>query len=182
MIDLGNSPLPEADLERHLGPATKKVLQILLDCKIVNEESRLDLIQDAWMHRRGLQDSAVALGHISQSEFMRVSAEEWKLPLIDLSKISLPQSIMLVAETFALEHLVVPFGKRDSFVEFAITAPVESVTEHIVLLTGLRAKCFLAMPSDIIRAIDALYNSPLAVGTRRPEIVVGKRPLQIIEC
>ena len=49
-----------------------------------------------------------ALGLISQAEFLRISMEEWKLP-------------------------------------------VDSVVEHMVLVTGLQVKCYLAMPSDIIR-------------------------------
>ena len=167
---LENCPQSESELENRLGSSAKRVLKVLLGRNLVGTDFQLKLAQDAWVHRRGIQDSAIALGFISQGELLSVLADEWKLPIIDLSKLDIPTSVVgIVPERFARKHLVVSFGRGESLVELAITAPAPDVEDEIQLLTGHRARCSLAMPLDILRVIDSAYDDTPRAGSKRPE-------------
>ena len=91
---------------------------------------------------------------------LKVLSEEWQVKAVDVSQMELDKEVVgIIPEAVARRHHAVPFAKEESVLFVAMADPKDFfVSEDLHLRTGLDIQAYLAMPWDILGAIDAAYG------------------------
>ncbi|MBL7646653.1 MAG: HDOD domain-containing protein [Candidatus Hydrogenedentes bacterium] len=104
----------------------------------------------------------IALGHLTQADFLKFLARQPGIASIHLSGYSIPAPVLqLVPAEFARKHEVVPMDTMGSVLTVGMAFPLDaSVIRDLEALTKLRVKALLVVPEAIQVALDKYYPAP----------------------
>lgn len=112
--------------------------------------------------RRRFGEMLVALGYCSEEDVTRCLAEQFDLPIVDVSKIS-PKSkaFRLISGSFALNRLVLPIEMKDGCLICVVSDPVDiQTTDDLRARAGVPLQLSLAPTSQLRAAIQKAYRLP----------------------
>ena len=100
------------------------------------------------------------LGYVSEEAVLSLLAEQAGVEKISLDGYPAePESLRLVAESFARAHKVVPLFTKDNCLTIAIADPFDiMVISEIERLTDLLVDAKAATETDILKTIDRFYG------------------------
>lgn len=102
----------------------------------------------------------VLLGYVDETQVTQCLAEQYQLPVADLSSLSpTPEALALVSSSMALTRLFLPVAVDDDAFYSVISDPIDlELTDRIVMETGRRLSLALASPRELYLAIARHYG------------------------
>ncbi|MBI5630168.1 MAG: Flp pilus assembly complex ATPase component TadA [Elusimicrobia bacterium] len=106
------------------------------------------------------QQAVLDLNFLGKPQLLKCLAEEWQVKAVDLNQMDVEIEIAkIIPEAVARRHLAIPFAKEENALFIAMADPLDFfVSEDIQLRTGLEIKPYLAMPNDILAALNGAYG------------------------
>jgi type IV pilus assembly protein PilB len=107
-----------------------------------------------------LQDSLVRLGYATGEEVMRALAQQHRHDFIELSEISIPESVIeLVPESVARENAILPLAEEDGLLKVIVSDPEDFDTiEKLRFILNRKVEIALAPRENILEAINRYYG------------------------
>ncbi len=113
----------------------------------------------------GLPVETIILQHnfASEEQIAKAKAAQLGVGFIKLSDRSItPEIINLIPELVARRYKILPFDKQEGYLDVAMADPLDlQVSQFIEKKAGMRVRRFLALPNDIISAINDQYSQNL---------------------
>jgi len=126
-----------------------------------------------------LGEALVKTGACPQKAVSRGLAKQYGLPFADLSNKILPKELIaLVPKEVAIEHKVVPVGKKDGKLFVAMSDLDFMALDNLRFLLNQPVECAIATPEDVAEAIDSYYrltgNLGEVLGDNPDGVTVGR--------
>jgi type IV pilus assembly protein PilB len=138
----------------------KTVLEILKERNLLKEDELKKADDQAKKDNKTLQQVIVETNLMKKPKLLKVLSEEWQVKAVDVSQMELDKEVVgIIPEAVARRHHAVPFAKEESVLFVAMADPKDFfVSEDLHLRTGLDIQAYLAMPWDILGALDSAYG------------------------
>ncbi|MBI5242871.1 MAG: Flp pilus assembly complex ATPase component TadA [Elusimicrobia bacterium] len=138
----------------------KNVQEILRERKLLGEEQLKQAEAQAQKANITLQQALIELKLMEKPRLLKALSEDWQVKAVDLTQMDIDKEIAsIIPETVARRHIAIPFAKEESVLFIAMADPKDFfVVEDIQLRTGLEIQAYLAMPWDILAALDTVYG------------------------
>jgi len=138
----------------------RTVQEILAEQKLLNEEQIKQINGDCGKSGKSFQQSAIDLNLLKKGVLLKALSQEWQVKAVDLQQMEVDQEIAkTVPEAVARRHVAIPFAKEENVLFVAMGDPRDFfVSEDLNLRTGLEIQPYLALPHDILAALDAAYG------------------------
>ena len=155
----------------------KTVLEILTERKLLTPDQLKQAEADSKKANKTLQQSILDLNLMGKPQLLKCLSEEWQVKAVDLNQMDVdPDVVKIIPEAVARRHLAVPFAKEESVLFTAMADPRDFfVSEDIQLRTGLEIQPYLALPQDIMAALDAAYGRGEGAAMNRLMADVAKK-------
>ncbi len=142
----------------------KKTIQdLFLESKLLDEKQLEQVLAEIKKTSQPFQQVVVDLGFAKKKDALSLLSREWNVQGVDLAEIQLdPDVVRIIPETTARRQQLLPFAKEDNLLSVALVNPKDFfVIEDIRLRTGFEVKPFVALPKDILEALNKVYGSDL---------------------
>ena len=138
----------------------KTVAEIFTQRQLLTAEQLKSADDNAKKNNKALQQSAIDMGLISKTALLKCLSEDWQVKAVDLTQMEVDQdTAKIIPEAVARRHVAIPFAKEESILFVAMADPRDFfASEDIQLRTGLEIQPYLAMPQDILGALDSAYG------------------------
>lgn len=141
--------------------AVTDLKKILVEGKILKQEDVEKLEKEATEKKQSLANYLVIRKIIVEEKLATLISNFLKVPLVDLTKLKIPQEILkIIPEPIARRHHVIAFKKHDGELELAMTDPEDLQTlEFIRKKTGFVVKPNLATKTGMDYALSQYHSS-----------------------
>ena len=155
----------------------KTVADILAERKLLSAEQLKSADADSKKGNKTLQQAILDLKLMGKAPLLKCICEEWQVKAVDLNQMDVETEIAkIIPEAVARRHLAIPFAKEESVLFVAMADPLDLfVSEDIQLRTGLEIQPYLALPQDIIAALDVVYGKGEGAAMNRLIADVAKK-------
>ncbi len=138
----------------------KTVAEVLAERKLLDEEQLKKVAAEAAKSAKSFQQAAIDAGLIGKAQLLKALSEDWQVKAVDLLQMDVDvETAKIIPEAVARRHVAIPFAKEESVLFVAMADPRDFfATEDIQLRTGLQIQPYLALPTDILSALDAAYG------------------------
>jgi type IV pilus assembly protein PilB len=138
----------------------KTAKEVLAEKNLVTAEQMAKAEEQAAKEKKPYQQVLVEQNVLTKQQLLKALSDEWKVKAVDLSMMEMDKEmVQLIPETVARRHIAIPFAKEESILFVAMSDPKDIyVQEDIQTRTGLDVQSYLALPQDIIAALDAAYG------------------------
>ncbi|MDD5628381.1 MAG: ATPase, T2SS/T4P/T4SS family [Elusimicrobia bacterium] len=138
----------------------KTVAEILGERKLLSEEQLKTADADAKKNNKTLQQAIVDLKLLGSGQLLKALSAEWQVKAVDLGQMDIDVEIAkIIPEAVSRRHHAIPFAKEESSLFVAMADPRDFfVIEDVQLRTGMEVQPYLALPQDIIAALDHAYG------------------------
>jgi hypothetical protein len=139
---------------KHLG-------KVLLKRQVLGEADLASALSDGGTE--ALASKLIARGLVKEADVLRGLSEQFGVPAVDLERVGIDTTHLVVPADFAKQHKVLPLFADDERVLVAMLAP-----DDLVVLTRLAAVTrraptpYVALPLPLHRAIDRAYAAARA--------------------
>ncbi len=138
----------------------KSAAEILVERGLLDADKAKLAQADAAKTGRAFQQSALELKFVEKGPLLKTLSEEWEVKAVDLAAMGVDaETAKIIPEAVARRHSAVPFAKEENVLFVAMADPRDFfVAEDIQLRTGLDVQPYLALPQDVLAALDAAYG------------------------
>ncbi len=138
----------------------KTVTEILKERKLIDEKVLDEATVKAQKEDKPVQQVIVEDKLMKKPKLLKVLSEEWAVKAVDLSQMEPDEEVVqIIPEAVARRHQAIPFAKEESTLFVAMADPKDFfVSEDIHLRTGLEVQAYLAMPWDVVDALNVAYG------------------------
>src|SRR3989338_8716675 len=111
----------------------------------------------------GLDKALIEKGLINEKEYLVMLVKELHIPFINLSKYRIDPRLMdVIPERFARKHRIIPLSRLEKTITVAIADPLDIFAiDDLKTLTSHEIDVVMCTDSDILKALDNFYGSPL---------------------
>ncbi len=109
---------------------------------------------------KSFQQTLLDAGLIKKGPLLKALSDEWQVKAVDLTQMEVDaETAKVIPEAVARRHAAIPFAKEENLLFVAMADPRDFfVSEDIQLRTGLSVQPYLALPHDVLAALDAAYG------------------------
>jgi type IV pilus assembly protein PilB len=138
----------------------KTVVEIIAERKLLSDDKMKEADAHSKKNNATLQQSILDLNFMGKAQLLKALSEEWQVKAVDLNQMDIETEIAkIIPEAVARRHHAIPFAKEESVLFVAMADPRDFfVSEDIQLRTGLDIQPYLALPQDILAALDNAYG------------------------
>jgi type IV pilus assembly protein PilB len=141
---------------------SKRIGELLIREKKITRE-QLDAVLAEQMRqgdREKLGTLLVQKGFLSQDDLVQFLAKQFALPVIDLTQLEVPQSLLdLIPGNIARKYEIIPIAKEGSTLQVAISDPSNIFAlDDLKFLTGSNIQLFLSDENGLKNALDRIYS------------------------
>jgi type IV pilus assembly protein PilB len=138
----------------------KTVVEILRGRDFLTQEQLQQAEAQAQKGGVSVQQAIIELKFMEKPRLLKALSEEWQVKAVDLTQMDVEkETASIIPETVARRHIAIPFAKEESVLFMAMADPKDFfVIEDIHLRTGLDIQAYLAMPWDVVTALDTVYG------------------------
>lgn len=138
----------------------KTVQEILREQGLLDDKVLAAAAEKAKKEDKTVQQIIVEDKLMKKPKLLKVLSEEWQVKAVDLSQMEPDEEVVsIIPEAVARRHQAIPFAKEESILFVAMADPKDFfVSEDIHLRTGLDVQAYLAMPWDVVDALNAAYG------------------------
>src|SRR5688500_8262946 len=106
--------------------ATDRIGDLLVREGLITAEQLTSALQDARQNNTRIGYSLIKLGFIAESELTRMLARQYRVPAVDLERVTVdPKIIKLVPADLAHKHLVLPLRRVGRTLTLAMANPID---------------------------------------------------------
>ena len=129
--------------------------QLVLDAKLVDSQKLAAAEAAAVTSDRPLSQILVDQGLLSDAQLGQIIATAIKVPLVDLSKQTIPEALYnLIPERLAHRYQVIAFARDTSGIKVAMADPTQTtVLQQLAKKTGAKIYAYYATDADISTAL-----------------------------
>ncbi len=100
---------------------------------------------------------------VSSENIAQAKSQLWNIPFVKLEGKAIAVDVLnLIPEPVAKRYKLIPFGKSNEQVWVAMADPLDiQVIQFVEKKSGMRIKPFLALPDDILKAVNEQYSQSL---------------------
>ncbi|MEO2034591.1 MAG: pilus assembly protein PilB, partial [Planctomycetaceae bacterium] len=115
--------------------AQRKLGQILIDLGYLNDDQLWDILEEQKQSPGEIIGQlAVRMGQVTQEQVTEALAEQWGMPVVELSETNiLPNVLEIVPETMAEIYKIMPISLKDNVLTVAMADP-----QNVAALDDLR--------------------------------------------
>lgn len=141
--------------------ATADLKKLLTDRQILKEADFAALEKEAAAKKQNLANYLVVRKIIPEEKLASLVSEYLNVPLVDLTKIKIPQEVLkVIPEPIARRHQVIAFDKKKNELDLAMLDPEDLQTrEFVKKKTGFLVKPFLATKTGMDYALSGYHSS-----------------------
>lgn len=142
-----------------------RILQTLVEEHKINQVALEEALMPQKSGRaRSFGRILIDKGFINDKTLLTVFIKETGLPFMNLNKFKVDPSLVdVVPEKFARQYKMLPIAALHGTITVAVSDPLDAVmVNDLQNISGRSVTMFLALESDIIRALDALYGTGIA--------------------
>src|SRR4051794_12566372 len=134
--------------------------EILLRKRVISQDQLNEARQVSKNQNTSLPETIIKLGYASGEEVMRALAQEHGREYIDLTEVTIPESIIeLVPESVARENSILPLAEEDDALKVIVADPYDIDTvEKLRFILNRRIEIALAPRDKILEAINKYYS------------------------
>jgi type IV pilus assembly protein PilB len=163
----------------------KRLGAMLIEAGLLGEQALRVALKEQQRWGGSLGRTVVEMKLVSETDLVRVLADQLKVAPVDLDALEIPQSVLAhVTADFADLHAVIPYAQPMKFLDVAMTDPTNTtVLDELRTRTKLNIRPALAGPKMLERAIGKYYGRgfsrfygdiPLALDEVGPDLLVEK--------
>ncbi|MDP3741449.1 MAG: GspE/PulE family protein [bacterium] len=140
---------------------TTDLKKILVDQKIIKADDFDQLEKEADGKKQSLANYLVIKKIIPEDKLAELVSGFLKLPIIDLTKVKIPQDVLkIIPEPIARRHQVIAFRKKEKELDLAMIDPEDLQTrEFVKKKTGFVIKPYLASKTGMDYALSQYHSS-----------------------
>jgi type IV pilus assembly protein PilB len=137
----------------------RRLGDLLISAGLINEEQLKTTLEQKHPGQK-LGAALIERGYISEQQLIDALSEQLLIPQVHLAGIVIDQSAAkLVDQDFARRNELIPYKKKGSQLYVAMANPLDLFAiDDLQMMTGFQVTVSLALPSEIIRTINQLYN------------------------
>ena len=160
----------------------KTVPEVLAERKLLDAEQLAKVTAEAAKTGKSFQQAAIDAGLIGKAPLLKALSEDWQVKAVDLLQMDVDAEVAkIIPEAVARRHVAIPFAKEESVLFVAMADPRDFfASEDIQLRTGLEIQPYLALPTDILSALDASYGRGEGEALNRLMSDVAKNEAQAV--
>lgn len=148
-----------------LMPNSLSISKLLLEKKLINEDAFKKIELEFANSGKPEEDIIRELNLVNEKEVAKAKGELFKIPFIDLNETgAAPEVLQLIPRSVAERFVLIPFSispdGRSLSVAFADPLDLEAA-EFVEAKSGKQVKPFIAVKSEIKKAIDERYSQSL---------------------
>ncbi len=138
----------------------RNVVDILLQKKILTSDQASQVKVEQINTGQNVEKIILDKGWATEKQLVEARAEMLQLPYVDLSGLAIPTDILAkIPESVARHYTLIPIRLEDEELQVAMKDPLDlQVVEFLEAKTGNKIRPVLAVPEDILRAINQNYN------------------------
>ncbi len=138
----------------------KTVSEVLVERKLLDAPQLAKVAAEVAKSGKNFSQAAIDAGLIGKAQLLKALSEEWQVKAVDLLQVDVDAEVAkIIPEAVARRHVAIPFAKEESVLFVAMADPRDFfASEDIQLRTGLEIQPYLALPTDILSALDAAYG------------------------
>ncbi|HAH08322.1 MAG TPA: hypothetical protein DCM05_17655, partial [Elusimicrobia bacterium] len=138
----------------------KTLSEVLVERRLLTREQFQAAEAAAQKSRAFIQQAVIDMNLISKTQLLQCLADEWQIQAVDLSQMKVDvETVKIIPEAVARRHLVIPFAKEETALWVAMADPHDFfVSEDLHLRTDIEIRPYLALPQDVLAALDAAYG------------------------
>ncbi len=139
----------------------KQLGKVLLKRQVLGEADLASALSEGGTE--GLASKLIARGLVKEADLLRGLSEQFGVPAVDLERVGIDTSHLVVPAEFAKQHKVLPLFADEQRVLVAMIAPDDLVVlTRLTALTGRSPTPYVALPLPLHRAIDRAYAAARA--------------------
>jgi type IV pilus assembly protein PilB len=160
----------------------KTVSEVLAERKLLDAEQLAKVAAEAAKSGKTFQQAAIDAGLIGKAQLLKALSEDWQVKAVDLLQMDVDaETAKIIPEAVARRHVAIPFAKEESVLFVAMADPRDFfASEDIQLRTGLEIQPYLALPTDILAALDAAYGRGEGEAVNRLMTDIAKNEAQAV--
>ncbi|MBI4375210.1 MAG: Flp pilus assembly complex ATPase component TadA, partial [Elusimicrobia bacterium] len=161
----------------------KTVIEVVTERKLLSPEQIKQAEEEARKSNKVFQQAVLDLNLLGKSQLLKCLSEEWQVKAVDLNQMDVDEeTAKIIPEAVARRHFAIPFAKEESVLFVAMADPRDFfVSEDLQLRTGLEIQPYLALPVDVLAALDAAYGRKEGELVSRLVAEVAKKDEQTLE-
>ena len=138
----------------------EKLTKILLDRKIVDQESLQKAIAVQKEKNKPLSDILVEMGLVTKNDLMVILSQELGIPPMNLSRYKIdPEVLRLIPKKTAKHYKILPVSKMGTMLTLAMADPLNIFAiDDIKSLTGFKISPVITTDKDIQDAVSKYYE------------------------
>ena len=138
----------------------KTVSEVLAERKLLDAEQLAKAAAESAKSGKSFQQAAIDAGLIGKAQLLKALSEDWQVKAVDLLQMDVDAEVAkIIPEAVARRHVAIPFAKEESVLFVAMADPRDFfASEDIQLRTGLEIQPYLALPTDIMAALDEMRS------------------------
>ncbi|MDP3541105.1 MAG: ATPase, T2SS/T4P/T4SS family [Elusimicrobiota bacterium] len=160
----------------------KTVSEVLAERKLLDADQLKKAADESARSGKSFQQAAIDAGLIGKAQLLKALSEDWQVKAVDLLQMDVDaETAKIIPEAVARRHVAIPFAKEESVLFVAMADPRDFfASEDIQLRTGLEIQPYLALPTDILAALDASYGRGEGEALNRLMTDVAKNEAQAV--
>lgn len=155
-------PIPQDNLQgTQYRQDNKSLTDKLLEQGIITLEQAKSINEQVISTGKSVEEIVLSGLFIDQSRITEAKSVIYKIPYIDLSKISIPVSVLQkVRSDLAQKYKAISFEDAPEYVKVAMMDPLDvQATNFIATVIGKRVEAYFADPSSIQKFLDTKYGA-----------------------
>ncbi|MCO7175620.1 GspE/PulE family protein [Sporolactobacillus kofuensis] len=137
----------------------RRLGDLLVDSGMITPEQLNSTLEQKEASQK-LGDALIERGYISEQQLIDVLSLQLNIPQVHLANIVIDhQTVNLVDQSFSRQNELICYKKADNILYVAMANPLNFFAiDDLQMMTGFQVNVALALPSEIISAINRLYN------------------------
>jgi type IV pilus assembly protein PilB len=150
----------------------KRLGEMLVEAGVLSEQGLRMALNEQKRWGGTIGRTVVDMKLVSESELVRVLAQQLTLPTVDLDNLDIHPTVLdLVPAELADHHCIVPFAQPMKFLDVAMADPTNlGIIDELRIRTQLNIRPYLAGPKMIERAIAKYYRRIFGKALRRSDV------------
>ncbi|UCC95492.1 MAG: PilZ domain-containing protein [Candidatus Omnitrophota bacterium] len=154
----------EEKLKVDMKGRTRKIGELLLEYNFITK----DILDKALEYQESVGGSItqylIAYGYINDNQLAQCLSAQFGFPYLPLGSFDLPKEVVrLVPAEIVEKHLLVPVDRVGKVLTIAMVNPLDTkAIKDVETATGCEVQPFVAILSDIVRAIERYYKIVIA--------------------
>jgi len=127
---------------------------------LISKERLAEALEISKQSSKSFHEVLVERGFVSESELLKILAEQHGMEFVDLKKAAIDQAaVKVISAKLASYYRIMPVKFASGMVTIAVSSPLEmSAAEDIEANLGLHVERVLACRSDIVEALRKFYG------------------------